>query len=180
MITLSLATLEEYRNDDSVNPALLWEMIKLKVREKSLYYANTKKRKTNQREFELEIEKTIANLEENIDNLQVNQDTQYLHLEQQLEEQKSELEQIIEFRTKDAILRSKTKWHNEGEKNTKYFLNLEKRQYKQGTIRQLKTNDNDFITTDEKILTECVTFYKNLYTSKFNASKGRFALADKF
>ena len=68
------ATLEEYKNDDSVNPALLWEMITLNVREKLLYYAKTKIRKTNQRE--LEIEQTIANLEEKIDNLQVNQDTQ--------------------------------------------------------------------------------------------------------
>ena len=30
------ATLEEYKNDDSLNPALLWEMVKLKVCEKSL------------------------------------------------------------------------------------------------------------------------------------------------
>ena len=117
------ATLEEYKNDDSVNPALLWEMVKLKVREKSLHYAKAKKNMIKQRE--LEIEEKIAKLEEKIDNLHVdNQDTQYLHLEQQLDEQKSELERIIEFRTKGAILRSKTKWYNEGEKNTKYFLNL--------------------------------------------------------
>ena len=30
-----------------------------------------------------------------------------------------------------AILRSKVKWYNEGEKNTKYFHNLEKRHFKQ-------------------------------------------------
>jgi len=29
-------TLDEYREDDSVSPTLLWEMVKLKVREKSL------------------------------------------------------------------------------------------------------------------------------------------------
>ena len=33
-----------------------------------------------------------------------------------------ELEKIIEYKTKGAILRSKCRWHNEGEKNTKYFL----------------------------------------------------------
>ena len=63
-------------------------------------------------------------------------------------------------------MRSKTRWYNEGEKNTKYFLNLEKRHYKQGTISQIKLNDRDFVTSDEKILTECVSFYKNLYSSK--------------
>ena len=82
-------------------------MVKLKVREKSLHYAKVNKNTIKQRE--LEIEEKIAKLEEKIDNLHVdNQDTQYLHLEQQLDEQKSELERIIEFRTKGAILRSKT------------------------------------------------------------------------
>ena len=38
---------------------------------------------------------------------------------------------------------SKPRWHNEGEKNTKYFLNLEN-QYKQGTISRLKRNENDY------------------------------------
>ena len=95
-------------------------MVKLKVREKSLRYAKAKKNMTKQRK--LEIEETIAKLEEKIDNLQVNnQDPQYLHLEQQLDEQKSELERIIEFRTKGAILSSKTKWYNEGEKIRNIF-----------------------------------------------------------
>ena len=83
---------------------------------------------------------------------------------------KLELENIIESRTKGAILRSKTKWYNKGEKNTKYFLNLEKRHFKQGTISQVKINDNEFVTSDEKILSECELFYKNLYTSKHKAS----------
>ena len=77
---------------------------------------------------------------------------------------------LIESRTKGAILRYKTKWYNEGEKNTKYFLNLEKRHFKQGTISQVKINDNKFVTSDEKILSECELFYKNLYTSKHKAS----------
>ena len=31
---------------------------------------------------------------------------------------------ISKYKTQGAILRSKSRWHNEGEKNTKYFLNL--------------------------------------------------------
>ena len=68
------ATLEEYKNDDSVNPTLPWEMVKLKVREKSLHYAKAKKNMTKQRE--LEIEETIAKLEEKIDNLHFSSTTQ--------------------------------------------------------------------------------------------------------
>ena len=45
--------LAEYENDDDVNQ-LLWEMIKLKVREQSLKYAADKKAKLNRKEEELE------------------------------------------------------------------------------------------------------------------------------
>ena len=76
------------------------------------------------------------------------------------------MEVIIEYRTRGAILRSRTRWHNEGEKNTKYFLNLEKRHYRQGTISRLKKSENDFATTDKEILQECESFFKDLYSSK--------------
>ena len=66
-------------------------------------------------------------------------------------------------------MRSKTKWYNEGEKNTKYFLNLEKRDYKQSTVSQIKISDNAFVTSDKDILTECASFYKNLYESRGTA-----------
>lgn len=53
-------------------------------------------------------------------------------------------------------MRSKTRCYNEGEKNTKYFLNLEKRHYREGKITQIKLNGREFVTLDETILTECV------------------------
>ena len=37
--------------------------------------------------------------------------------------------EISKYKTRGAILRSKSRWYNEGEKNTKYFLNLEKRHF---------------------------------------------------
>ena len=89
-------------------------------------------------------------------------------LVEQLNDLKSKLERIIEFRTKGSILRAKIKWHNEGEKNTKYFLNPEKRHYKQGTISQLKVDENNFITSDQEILAEGESFFINLYTSNRN------------
>ena len=156
-------TQNEYKDDESVNPSLLWEMIKLKVREKSLLYSKIKKKQTKQ--WQAALEQTIARLEKEIDHRK-NTDLQNLPLEEQLNEKKGELERIIETRTKGAILRSKTRWHNEGEKNTKYFLNLEKRHYNQGIISQIKVKENNFVTSDKEILTECVSFYKNLYSSK--------------
>ena len=66
------------------------------------------------------------------------------------------------YRTKCAILRSRTRWHN-GEKNTKYFLNQEKRHYGQVTISCLEKSENDFATTDKGIIHECESFFKDLY-----------------
>ena len=40
---------------------------------------------------------------------------------------KQELEQIYNYITEGIILRTRTDWYEEGEKSTKYFLNLEKR-----------------------------------------------------
>ena len=70
----------------------------------------------------------------------------------------------LDYRTKGSIFRARCRWHNEGEKNTKYFLNLEKRHYKQGVISQLKLGNKSFVTTDKEILSECETF-TNVYTA---------------
>ena len=151
-------TLDEYRDDDFVNPSLLWEMIKLKVCEKSLSYAKHRKKQTKQHEMELE--QSIAKLEEKL------MESQTSHLEDEIDKQELEYEKIIEYRTKSAILRSKAKWYNEGEKNTKYFLSLEKRHFKESTISHIKVSDNAFINSDGDILCESTSFYKNLYESK--------------
>ena len=52
--TVIQETHDEYKEDDSVNPALLGDMIKLKTREESLKYTSAKKKNTKQREGELE------------------------------------------------------------------------------------------------------------------------------
>lgn len=116
-------TRNEYEKDDSVNPNLLWEMVKMKVREESMKYGASKKREFLRKEDEID---TYFNR----------------NLKQKfwsdLETRIRELEVIIEHRTKGALIRSKSLWYNEGEKNTKYFLNLEKKNCKQLTITQLK------------------------------------------
>ena len=78
------------------------------------------------------------------------------------------LEDIIKWCTQGAILRCKARWYNEGERSTKYFLNLEKRHYKLNTINQLQIKENEFVTNYAEILAERETFYKTLYTSQGN------------
>ena len=143
-------------------------MIKLRIREKSLSFAAAKKRKTLYKQHELE--EKIALLEKELEQPTAVSKTQETNKTEQLELFKSLLEEImiIKVRTQGAILRSKIKWYNEGEKNTKSFLNLEKRHFKMSTISQLKSTDQEFVTSDKEILAECETFYKELYTSQKN------------
>ena len=63
-------TKDEYAQDDTVTPGLLWEMIKMKTREASINYGKTKKRNLEQKQDE--IEKSIKIVEEQIANTHAN------------------------------------------------------------------------------------------------------------
>ena len=63
-------TKDEYAQDDTVTPGLLWEMIKMKTREASINYGKTEKRNLEQKQDE--IEKSIKILKEQIANTHVN------------------------------------------------------------------------------------------------------------
>ena len=74
------------------------------------------------------LENDITSLEKRLDedNLSETEKNQILD---ELAARKLQREEISNLKTKGAIIRSKARWHNEGEKNTKYFLNLEKRHF---------------------------------------------------
>ena len=124
------------------------------------------------REEEEELEKKINILQRKIDS-GCNNDNEKLEINIQLEQKTKELEKIIEYRTRGAILWVECRWYNEGEKNSKYFLSLEERHYKNGVISQLKLGDNEFASSDKEILSECETFYRNIYSSKAYCDNSR-------
>ena len=76
----------------------------------------TKKKKIAEKQEE--IEQSIAFLEKNLAKV-FTDDAVKQKKWSELETKKSELDTIIEYQTKGAILRSKSRWYNEGEKNTK-------------------------------------------------------------
>ena len=92
-----------------MNASLLWEIIKLKVREQTLRYAKTKKAKIMREEEEEELEKNINILQRQIDS-GCNNTNEKLVINIQLAEKTKELVKIIEYRTKGAILRAKCRW----------------------------------------------------------------------
>ena len=142
----------EMTNTDS---RIMWEWLKFKIREYTVHFskqiARQKKDQLNQ------LTKELKDLE---DELATNNDT-YL----QYTIKKKELENMMDEKTEGMLIRAKVKWFQEGEKSTKYFYSLEKRNYNKKTIRKL--NIDGVITENPKhILEEQKSFYKDLYTSK--------------
>ena len=72
---------------------------------------------------------------------------------------RAEYNTIAEYRTKGAIIRSRIRWHENGEKNTKYFPNMEKRQHCKSHISKLTTNDDMEINDPKTILEQRKMFY---------------------
>ena len=69
------------------------------------------------------------------------------------------------IKTKGAILRSKVTWHEQRERNTKYFYGLEKCHHDIKTVSKLKVGKHSYIEDQFKILEEEKKFYESLYCS---------------
>ena len=55
---------------------------------------------------------------------------------------KTNYEKAYEYITKGSILRSRVRWYEEGEKNTKYFLNLENHKNKKSCVRKIYNKES--------------------------------------
>ena len=74
------------------------------------------------------------------------------------------MEKINDYIASGAIIRSKVRWYEEGEKNTSYFLSLEKRNKAKSCIRKIIKTSDEEITDEKMILKEINNFYSHLYS----------------
>ena len=144
----------------NTNPMLLWDTIKCQIRGYCLNYsAKKKKSKTN---IIQALEKRLQNLEDTL------AETFSAETEHQINLVKEDLDKYIEDKTKGAMIRSRCRWYEEGEKSTKYFFNLEKRNYNSKNLDRLVLQNGDLITDHKQILEEEKRFYQKLYTTTKN------------
>ena len=111
---------------------LLWETIKCRVRGSSIKYSAEIKRNKNKNILELENE--LIKLKQEVvdsDNPNVINDS--------IKEVEDKLEKYIKEKTMGNILRSKSQYYELGEKSTRYFHNLEKRNQENKHIKMLIT-----------------------------------------
>ncbi|KAL9958928.1 hypothetical protein ACROYT_G036005 [Oculina patagonica] len=145
---------------------LKWELIKMEIRSLTIPYCKQKARKV--RELEKNLEKRLEILDEKI-----NSCTDDANLESALKEHEylqNELRRSYEKRAESAIFRSKVRWTEEGEKPTKYFLNMERKNYNKKIITELQTSEGLNTTDEKQMLDEIKSFYQNLYTSANNVT----------
>ena len=143
----------------NANPNTLWEIIKGGIRNETIKYASFKKKEQNKREIQLneEINKIKNNLMKGNDNEEDNL--------KRLKEKDQELQNLYELEIKGYIIRSKADYIEGGEKNTKYFANLEKKRSDAKTLHKLVNNEKEF-TNQKDILEEVKSFYENMYAEK--------------
>ena len=137
-----------------ISDQLFFEMLLLEIRGKSISYAAHRNKERKKEEENLI--KEIADMEKNLQEKDI----------QILETKKESLQSLRKSFIDGSIIRSRAKWIQEGEKCTKYFCNLEKRNYVDKTFNYIETEEGEIINEPNKIKTQVKSFYENLYKSK--------------
>ena len=133
---------------------MVWEMLKIKIKSHCIQYSSNKPKRTPP------LHEQIKRLTE-LQNALCSDPTNKM-LQDQIQRKNNEIEiQELNY-ARGAQIRSRIKWIEDGEKNTKYFLNLEKKRSTSNLISSLKTANN---ITDNPgaILQEIKSFYEKLY-----------------
>ena len=149
-----------------------WELVKMELRGFTIPYPKTKAKNICRKERDLQ--KRLSDLDQFISSASSADNHRANHLEAEHNRLKQELCLIYENRGKGAIVYSKTRWVEQGEKLTKYFFNLEKQKYNHKTIKELKFPEGKSVTKEEEIVKEIERFYKELYTSTSSFENAQF------
>ena len=162
--SLIKSTIEKYNpggENEELTCQRTWEKIKVDVREASQAYSKQKSKRLKSR---------CGILEDKLSSLHKIQDENVGHDNAQNEiiRIENELEDIYKYKAKGAQIRARVEWVEKGEKNTKFFLGLEKSKQTYKNLVKLTTDDGRTVTEKSEILKEQVKFYSNLYTSKIN------------
>ena len=126
-----------------INDDLFYKTLLMMIRGETVKYSKIKAKRwrANEKELIAQITATHAKL------LQTNKEEDALRLKTYQEQ----LEELRKPLIDGLIVRSRTKWHEAGEKSSKYFLGLEKRNAMRKTVTVLKTGEQK-LTRNSSIL----------------------------
>ena len=110
------------KHKDIADKRLYWEMLKMEIRMFAIRFAKTKS--NADRNIELDVHQKLEKITLRIDATPENNS-----LANEARILKLELDEIAARKTRGAIIRSRARWYELGEKCIKYFFNLAKRSY---------------------------------------------------
>ena len=145
-----------------LDPHSRLEMCKIKIKENTINYSKKKSKRTKNQIRELE-----SNLNDLEKKLSLNFDETLLKQKSHL---KSELEIIATEKANGAHIRARAKYIEKGEKQTNYFLSLEKIRANNNTITCLKNEQGEMIREQSEIMKIQSNFYKELYKEDTNTN----------
>ena len=140
-----------------IDNQLLWETIKMKIRGTAISCSSFKKKEKDK------MENMLFGKLEKLNDLFALNNSDEIRLD--IEKVETELKILREDKINGIIIRAKAKWQVEGEKNTRFFCNLEKKHYTEKIISKLLLEGNQVIQDPNAILREQKLFYETLYRS---------------
>ena len=75
-----------------------------------------------------------------------------------------------EYIAQGAIIRSRARWYEQGEKSSKYFSNLESSRGKKSTIRKIIREDKS-LTTNPKVIMDELKSFTQVFTRQIHLEK---------
>ena len=132
-----------------------WDWLKFKIKTSSIIYSKklAQERKKREEELNFKYQDALNKFQEN--------PSEITRLE--MDKFKNELETLYDERVEGIVVRARARWHEHGEKSSKYFLNLEKRNNIKKHVRKLYLSGS-FSTDPFEILNAEKLFYSKLYS----------------
>ena len=153
------ANLENIETEDlqfQISDQLILDVLLMEIRNKSIAYSTMKKKA--EKELEVKLENEIEFLERKV----CKDDRDIANLK----DKNQKLEDLRQKKMEGVMIRSRARWVRDGEKITKYFCGLEKRNYVSKQMSKLVRRNGSVIDKTEDIVQETKLFYKELYDEK--------------
>ena len=145
--------IDDRQNTDllfNISDQLFLETLLLEIRGKTISYSSFLKKQRNNKEKKLVEEITALEIELTPNNAL-------------LEEKRLELQEIRKKKIEGSVIRSRAKWIDQGEKTSRYFCNLENRNFISKCMPNLWKSNGEKTKTEKEIINETQSFYEHLY-----------------
>ena len=143
----------QYRNLD---PDIRWDLLKLKIKEETISYSKARASKKRNHLIRLQVDLDA------IDKLLAKHPDEHRFVRQR-QKILVELEILQNDKIRSSHIRAKEKWIEHGDKNSKFFLNLEKAKANSKIIPCLELENNITITDQSDIIKAQKEYYEKLY-----------------